>query len=111
MPHALHEKPLLDLVSHGAETGPEFCEFENFKKNFKYFLLKNLCPYKQPSRLLKDCAEFLIKDHSSIPLILALDVTELIHVTEYKALLQQSKSTARSKRNKNNMPQKPKVIN
>lgn len=70
----------------------------------------NLCPYKQPSRLLKDCAEFLIKDHSSIPLILALDVTELIHVTEYKALLQQSKSTARSKRNKNNMPQKPKDI-
>jgi len=69
----------------------------------------NLCPYKQPSRLLKDCAQFLLRDHSSIPLILALDVTELVHVSEYKALLlQQSKST-KLKRNKN-MPQKPKDI-
>jgi len=53
----------------------------------------NLCPYKQPSKLLKDCAQFLLKDHSSIPLVLALDVTELIHVTQYKAMLQNQKTT------------------
>ena len=67
--------------------------------------VQNLCPYKQPSRLLKDCAQFLLKDHSSIPLILALDVTELIHVTEYKALLQSQKTT----KVKRKQPQKPKV--
>jgi len=55
----------------------------------------NICSYKQPSLLLKECSNFLIKDHSAVPLTLALDAAELIHVTQYKALMQTKKHVKR----------------
>lgn len=55
----------------------------------------NICSYKQPSLLLKECSNFLIKDHSAVPLTLALEAAELIHVTQYKALMQTKKHVKR----------------
>ena len=60
-----------------------------------YIIFKNICSYKQPSLLLKECSNFLIKDHSAVPLTLALEAAELIHVTQYKALMQTKKHVKR----------------
>lgn len=37
----------------------------------------------------------MIKDHSAVPLTLALEAAELIHVTQYKALMQTKKHVKR----------------
>jgi len=55
----------------------------------------NICSYKQPSLLLKECSNFLIRDHSAVPLTLALEAAELIHVSQYKALMQTKKHIKR----------------
>lgn len=55
----------------------------------------NMCTYKQPSMLLQECSNFLIRDHSAVPLTLALDATELIHVSQYKVLMQNKKHVKR----------------
>lgn len=55
----------------------------------------NICAYKQPSLLLKECSNFLIRDHSAVPLTLALEAAELIHVSQYKALMQTKKHIKR----------------
>ena len=44
---------------------------------------------------MKECSNFLIKDHSAVPLTLALEAAELIHVTQYKALMQTKKHVKR----------------
>lgn len=82
--HTTYTKHPISIAFHSARTPI---------KNF------NLCPYQQPSHLLIDCSNYLIKDFSSLPLDLALDATELIHVSEYKQLMQNKTKTRKSWKN------------
>ena len=79
----------------GIESYAQWCKC-TFHKYFLLFLVsekfdyivKRLCPYRPAGQILRSSSRFVISDHNSAPLELALDVAQLIHVTQYKEMLQ-----------------------
>ena len=72
----------------------QFVNLINIMIDLIYIQVKfqSLCPHRPASQILNFSSRFVITDHSSTPLELALDVAQLIHVTQYKEMLKTDKN-------------------